>query len=262
MNFIAPAVYNIPGDTEYIKANKKLLSNSTYAEGQNEIDSILTLARKAGFDDSQVWQDYTVVRGLEYYTGPVFEIEQRLGPFLAQKKEDGRIIRFGSVGGGGRYDGLVSRFKGIKVPATGISIGVSRLYTALKYLGRLDSNTASGPVVVLVMDKDRVADYNRMARTLREVGIRAEMYLGTSGMKAQMKYADRRSAPCVVIQGGDELARGEVTIKDLIEGERLSAEIADHQEWREGRPAQFSVEESELVEAVRSVLARHGKAPG
>ena len=112
------------------------------------------------------------------------------------------------------------------------------------------------------MDRDRLGDFNRMARTLREAGIRAEMYLGTSGMKAQMKYADQRGAPCVVIQGGDELARGEVTIKDLIEGDRLSGEITDNQAWREGRPAQFSVPESEMVEAVRSVLARHGKAAG
>ena len=172
------------------------------------------------------------------------------------------MVRFGSVGGGGRYDGLVSRFKGTKIPATGFSIGVSRLYAALQTLGKLETGAASGPVVILAMDRERIADYTRMARTLREAGIRAEMYLGTSGMKAQMKYADKRGAPCVVIQGGDELARGEVTIKDLIEGERLSAEIADHQEWREGRPAQFSVKEGELVEAVRSVLARHGKAPG
>ncbi len=197
------------------------------------------------------------MRGLEYYTGPVFEAELT----FEARNEDGQLIRFGSVGGGGRYDGLVSRFKGTKIPATGFSIGVSRLYAALQALGKLKADAASGPVVVLVMDKERIADFNDMARTLRAAGIRAEMYLGTSGMKAQMKYADKRGAPCVVIQGSDERDRGEVTIKDLIEGERLSAEIADHQEWREGRPAQFSVKTDELVEAVRSVLARHVGAP-
>ncbi len=190
------------------------------------------------------------MRGLEYYTGPVFEAELT---FEAAERRWNRSSRFGSVGGGGRYDGLVSRFKGQKIPATGFSIGVSRLYAALQTLGKLKADIASGPVVVLVMDRDRVADYNRMARSLREAPldpnnpdgprIRAEMYLGTSGLKAQMKYADKRGAPCVVIQGGDELARGEVTIKDLIEGERLSAEIGDNQAWREGRPAQFSVKE-------------------
>jgi histidyl-tRNA synthetase len=153
----------------------------------------------------------------------------------------------------------VARFKGVKVPATGFSVGVSRLYTALQALGQLKTNAASGPVVILVMDRDRIGDYNRMAQTLRHAGIRAEIYLGTSGMKAQMKYADKRGSPCVVIQGSDEKARGEVTIKDLIEGERLSGEITDNQAWREGRPAQFSVKENELVEAVRSVLARHSE---
>jgi histidyl-tRNA synthetase len=246
--------------------NSKTLSFMTQAFGNNvlamagiqELTSIWEFIEAAGYGSSQIVIDHSVVRGLEYYTGPVFEAELT----FEIKNDEGQLIRFGSVGGGGRYDGLVSRFKGTKIPATGFSIGVSRLYAALQTLGKLETGAASGPVVVLAMDRERIADYTRMARTLREAGIRAEMYLGTSGMKAQMKYADKRGAPCVVIQGGDELARGEVTIKDLIEGERLSAEIADHQEWREGRPAQFSVKESELVEAVRSVLARHGKVPG
>jgi histidyl-tRNA synthetase len=232
--------------------------NPTTREGLHELEQIAELVDAAGYGVDRIRIDPSIVRGLEYYTGPVLEAELT----FEAHNEDGQLIRFGSVGGGGRYDGLVSRFKGTKIPATGFSIGVSRLYAALQTLGKLETGAASGPVVILAMDRERIADYTRMARTLREAGIRAEMYLGTSGMKAQMKYADKRGAPCVVIQGGDELARGEVTIKDLIEGERLSAEIADHQEWREGRPAQFSVKESELVEAVRSVLARHGKAPG
>ena len=225
-------------------------------EALREMRGIVGLVDSIGYGTNQIRIGPSVVRGLEYYTGPVFEAEitRRL------KNEDGQTVRFGSVGGGGRYDGLVSRFKGVKIPATGFSIGVSRLYSALQVLGKLDADAVSGPVVILAMDKERVGDYNRMARTLREAGIRAEMYLGTSGMKAQMKYADRRGSPCVVIQGGDELARGEVTIKDLIEGDRLSGEIADNHAWREGRPAQFSVKDSELVEAVRSVLARHSKA--
>jgi histidyl-tRNA synthetase len=210
----------------------------------------------ASYGTQRIRFDASVVRGLEYYTGPVFEAELT----FPAKNEDGKPIRFGSVGGGGRYDGLVSRFKGVQIPATGFSVGVSRLYAALQTLGKLDTSTTSGPAVVLVMDRERLADYNNFARTLRDAGIRAEMYLGTSGMRAQMKYADKRGSPCVIIQGEDERARGEVTIKDLIEGEKLSAEISDNQEWREGRPAQFSVKESELVEAVQSVLARHGKA--
>ncbi len=239
-----------------------LAKNSLFVEGASEVGEIIRIVRSANFDHHTIRFDQSVVRGLEYYTGPVMEVDQSSGPFLAERGEHGQPVRFGSVGGGGRYDGLVSRFRGIKIPATGFSIGVSRLYTALQALRKLDADAASGPVVILAMDRDRLGDYNAMARTLREAGIRAEVYLGTSGMKAQMKYADKRGSPCVVIQGGDELARGEVTIKDLIEGERLSTIITDNQEWREGRPAQFSVKEDELVEAVRSVLARHGEAAG
>jgi histidyl-tRNA synthetase len=233
-----------------------LNSSPSFISGIRELDDIRFLVESAGYNSDRIRTDFSVIRGLEYYTGPVFEAE-----LTFDAAGDGGVpTRFGSVGGGGRYDELVSRFKGTKIPATGFSIGVSRLYSALQTLGKLDTDAVSGPVVILVMDRERVGDFNRMGRTLREAGIRTEMYLGTSGMKAQMKYADRRGAPCVVIQGGDELARGEVTIKDLIEGDRLSGEIADNQAWREGRPAQFSVQQSELVEAVRSVLARHGKA--
>ena len=166
-------------------------------------------------------------------------------------------VRFGSVGGGGRYDGLVERFLGTKVPATGFSIGVSRLQAALAALNKDKPAVSDGPVVVLVMEKDRLADYQKMTQSLRTAGIRAEMYLGTAGMKAQMKYADKRGAPCVVIQGGDERAKGEVQIKDLVEGAKAAATIKDSKEWREGRPAQVSVPEADLVAAVRDLLARH-----
>ena len=197
--------------------------------------------------------DPSVVRGLEYYTGPVFEAEITI-PVV---NEDGQTVRFGSVGGGGRYDGLVERFLGTKVPATGFSIGVSRLQAALAAINKDKPADDEGPVVVLVMEKDRLADYQKMAQSLRQAGIRAEMYLGTAGMKAQMKYADKRGAPCVVIQGGDERAKGEVQIKDLIEGAKAAATIKDSKEWREGRPAQVSVPEADLVTAVRDLLARH-----
>jgi histidyl-tRNA synthetase len=248
----------MPVSNEATIANLRSIvgTNELALEGIAELERMATLVQAAGFGDGRILVEPSVVRGLEYYTGPVYEAELT----FEARNEDDQLIRFGSVGGGGRYDGLVSRFKGTKIPATGFSIGVSRLYAALQTLGKLKTDAAAGPAVVLVMDKDRIADYNRMARTLREAGIRAEMYLGTSGMKAQMKYADKRGAPCVIIQGSDERERGEVTIKDLIEGERLSGEISDNAVWREGRPAQFSVNESELVEAVRSVLARHDKA--
>jgi histidyl-tRNA synthetase len=233
--------------------NEAINQNPTLISGFDELTQIEKFVRSLGFGADRIRIDPSVVRGLEYYTGPVFEAE-----ILTEvKNEDGQIVRFGSVGGGGRYDGLVERFMGTKVPATGFSIGVSRLQAALAAINKTGAATAGGPVVVLVMEKDRLGDYQRMAQELRSAGIRAEMYLGTAGMKAQMKYADRRGAPCVVIQGGDERSKGEVQIKDLVEGAKAAATIKDSKEWREGRPAQFSVKEDELVAKVREVLARH-----
>ena len=234
-----------------------LLSGNDEAPDDEAVGAIIGLARQADFGPDRIRFDATVVRGLEYYTGPVFEAELT----FPAAGEDGEAVRFGSVGGGGRYDGLVSRFRSQPVPATGFSIGLSRLYAALSHLGKLKDGAISlAPAVVLVMDKARVGDYQKMTRDLRQAGIRAEMYLGDAGMKAQMKYADRRGAPCVIIQGEDERAQGLVTIKDLFEGARLSEEIEDRSEWREGRPAQFSVPENEMVTAVQNLLAGRAKS--
>jgi histidyl-tRNA synthetase len=228
-----------------------LKGNPTLDQGFQELAEISRLVRASGFGAERIRIDPSVVRGLEYYTGPVFEAELS----FEVKTEDGHPVRFGSVGGGGRYDGLVERFLGSKVPATGFSIGVSRLQAALTVLNK-DKFAASGPVVVLVMDKAELPRYQKMAQSLRQAGIRAEMYLGSAGIKAQMKYADKRGAPCVVIQGGDERARGEVEIKDLVAGAKAAANIKDAKEWRESRPAQFSVAEANLIAAVRDLIAR------
>ncbi|MDX2265660.1 MAG: histidine--tRNA ligase [Hyphomicrobiales bacterium] len=242
------------GDVGGLTALASHLSDSPRGlEGVQELAQIETVLRAGGFDADRVKMDATVVRGLEYYTGPVFEAELT---FIAQG-EDGAPIRFGSVGGGGRYDGLVERFKGVRIPATGFSIGVSRLYAALKALGKLGEDERRGPVIVMVLDRARIEAYQAIVQSLRRAGLRAEMYLGDAGLKAQMKYADKRQAPCVVIQGEDERQRGEAQIKDLIEGRRLSEQIADNVKWREERPAQFSVPMPELVDAVRRVVLRH-----
>ncbi len=211
------------------------------------MDAVLSAA---GYGTDRVVIDPGVVRGLEYYTGPVFEMELT---FTAES-EGGEAQRFGSVGGGGRYDGLVARFKGITIPATGFSIGVSRLYQAL---GRTGAQTLIGPAVILILDQSRLGEYQQMVQELRQAGIRAELYLGNSGMKAQMRYADKRGASLVVIQGEDERQRGEVTIKDLVEGAKLAGEIENREEWREGRPAQFAAPRNTLVQAVQSVLKRY-----
>jgi histidyl-tRNA synthetase len=224
-------------------------------EGAAELGVVRDLIAAARYDDSRVVIDPSVVRGLEYYTGPVYEVEL----LLDTKDEKGRPVRFGSVGGGGRYDGLVSRFRGESVPATGFSIGVSRLQAALTLIGKLDAKPAPGPVLVTVFDRDRIADYQRMVAALRAAGIRAELYLGNPkhSVGQQLKYADKRGAPCAVIQGGDEKAKGEVQIKDLIAGAALSA-IKDRDEYlRQQAEAQFAVAEGKLVDAVRQVLACH-----
>jgi histidyl-tRNA synthetase len=176
----------------------------------------------------------------------------------------GRPVRFGSVGGGGRYDGLVARFRGEPVPATGFSIGVSRLLAALQHLGKIDAKPEPGPVVVTVFDQERVGDYQSMVAKLRDAEyapgrkIRAELYLGSGKFGAQMKYADKRNSPCVVIQGGDEKAKGEVQIKDLILGSEIAGLSKDRDDYLQKQAeAQFAVAEDGLVEAVRKVLARH-----
>jgi len=233
----------------------RLQASTIGQEGRAELDEISRLVTASGYGSDRIKIDPSVVRGLEYYTGPVYEVEL----LLDTKDEKGRPVRFGSVGGGGRYDGLVSRFRGEPVPATGFSIGVSRLQAALTLLGKLDTSPTFGPVVVTVFDRDRVADYQKMVSELRGAGIRAELYLGNpKNMGNQLKYADRRHSPCVIIQGSDEKARGEIQIKDLIEGAKAAAAIASNQEWRETRPAQFSCAETEMVARVREVLAQHG----
>ena len=240
----------IAGDVALAAA---LAANEAFLAGMAELNDIRLLVQAAGYQD-RVKIDPSVVRGLEYYTGPVYEAELT----FEIKDEDGRPVRFGSVAGGGRYDGLVARFRGEKVPATGFSIGVSRLLAALAFLGKMDAAAEVGPVVVLAMDKEpaRIADYMKMVSDLRANGIRAEMYLGGAGMKAQMKYADKRGAPAVIIQGSNEKEAGEVQIKDLVEGAKIAAGIADNAEYRAARPAQFAVKESEMIAAIRDVLER------
>lgn len=222
------------------------------AEGVAELREIDALITACEYGPERIAFDPAVVRGLGYYTGPVFEAELT---FEAETEEG--VTRFGSVGGGGRYDSLIERFKGVKVPATGFSIGVSRLYSALEALGKLNQDDVIAPVVVLVMDKDQMPGYQLMVRELRNEGIRAELYLGGSGMKAQVKYADKRNSPIVVIEGDNEREAGEVTLKDLILGSQLSGQIEDNAEWRESQPAQLAVPRADLIKGVKDMLARH-----
>jgi histidyl-tRNA synthetase len=241
------------GDLEPLFGMEEVVGvNRAAEEGVAELSEIASLCRSAGYGSDRIRFESSVVRGLEYYTGPVFETDLT----FEIKDEEGRAVRFGSVAAGGRYDGLVGRFRNENVPATGFSIGISRLMAALSHLGKAGA-PPRGPVVVTVFDRERISNYQKMVASLRNAGIRAELYLGSGKMGAQLKYADKRGAPCVVIQGGDEKARGEVQIKDLIEGAKAAAAISSREEWREGRPAQIAVHENKLIDAVREILDRH-----
>jgi histidyl-tRNA synthetase len=231
--------------------NSQYGSNSTFAQGVSEFRTIASLAEAGGYSDGRIIIDPSVVRGLEYYTGPVFEIELT----FPVTNEKGQEVVFGSVGGGGRYDGLVSRFRSEPVPATGFSIGVSRLAHALKLTGNLAAEENSGLVVVLVLDRDQTARYQAIVSRLRQAGIRAEMYLGSSGMNAQMKYANRRNAAAVVIEGSNEREAGELQVKDLVAGAEAAKNIADNAEWKAERPGQFTVKDAELVEKLLTIPA-------
>ncbi|MWD26344.1 histidine--tRNA ligase [Aquicoccus sp. SCR17] len=219
------------------------------AEGIDELSQIAALLEAGGYGADRIQIDPSVVRGLGYYTGPVYEAELTF-EILDDK---GRKRQFGSVAGGGRYDDLVKRFTGQAVPATGVSIGVDRLLAALREKGRIGSEV-QGPVVVTVMDRDRMADYQAMVAELRNAGIRAEVYLGNpKNFGNQLKYADRRHAPVAIIEGGQEHESGVVQIKDLVLGAKL-AENASLEEWKE-RPSQYEVPRAELVAKVREILA-------
>lgn len=237
-------------------ADMHLAKSLTGQAGVSELEEIAELITASGYGPDRIRIDPSVVRGLEYYTGPVYEVEL----LLETKDEKGRPVRFGSVGGGGRYDGLVSRFRGEPVPATGFSVGVSRLQAALTMLGKIDTTPEFGPVVVTVFDKDRIADYQKMVADLRNAKIRAELYLGNpKNMGNQLKYADRRNSPCAIIQGSDEKASGEVLLKDLILGAELSKLEKDRDEYLQKQgEAQTKVPQASLVEAVRKILDKHG----
>ncbi|SHL20380.1 histidyl-tRNA synthetase [Bradyrhizobium lablabi] len=241
------------------EVDARLRDSKIGQEGRAELEEIGRLVAASGYGADQIRIDPSVVRGLEYYTGPVFETEL----LLDTKDEKGRPVRFGSVGGGGRYDGLVSRFRGEPVPATGFSIGVSRLQAALTMLGKLDTTPEFGPVVVTVFDRDRVADYQKMVAALRNAKIRAELYLGNpKNMGNQLKYADRRNSPCVIIQGSDEKddpAGPQVLLKDLILGAELAKLEKDRDEYLQKQgEAQIKVPQAALVDEVRKILDKHG----
>jgi len=224
-----------------------LSANATGAEGARELDDIVSTLTACGYGD-RVKLDPSVIRGLDYYTGPVFEAALTFDV----ENEKGQVVQFGSVGSGGRYDGLIARFKGQDVPSVGCSVGVSRLLTAFKSKSALPE--APAPVVVLALETDQMPRYHKMAHALRAEGVAAEVYLGGAGMKAQMRYADKRGAPIIVICGEDERAAGQVTVKDLRAGKQASEGIESRHQWTEERPGQETLSEDQFIAAVKNRL--------
>ena len=239
---------------ETLKDVMRVESRPEAGAGLSDLSAISDILAASGYGADRVRFDSTVVRGLDYYTGPVFEA-QLLFPV---KNDAGDVVVFGSVGGGGRYDDLIARFTGQTVPASGFSLGVSRLVAALKARAGTAAFAIDPLIVVMVLDKAAVAESFRLAQELRAAGFRAEAYVGEAGMKAQLKYADKRNAAIAVIEGSDERARGEVTLKDLALGAELAKSMESRAAWVKDRPAQTSVKRTELVQAVRAMLGERG----
>lgn len=226
-------------------------SSAVGLDGVRELDEMDQFLSAGGYGSDQVQYDPSIVRGLAYYTGPVFEAMLTFDIV----DEDGIKRPFGSVAGGGRYDDLVKRFTGELVPATGASIGVDRLLSALKVTGRAQGAARGGPVVVTAMDREKSVEYQKMVFELRRAGIAAEMYLGKGGFNAQLKYADRRNSPVAVIAGSNEFEKGEVSLKNLRLGKELAKSVASRDEWRKGQPAQITIARSALVDEVKKMIA-------
>jgi len=220
----------------------------TNVTGFNDLLAIRDILANAGYGSERIAIDLTIVRGLDYYTGPVFEAQLTF-PIT---NEAGETVVFGSVAGGGRYDDLVARFTGQQVPATGISIGVSRLLTALRSRGL----TGDGQPLIVVLSMGDAAQSFATARELRIAGFRAESYVGTKKVPDQLKYADKRGAALVVMEGEDERAKDEVTLKDLKLGAEISKTTESRAEWVGARAAQITVKRADLVAEVNKLLLR------
>ncbi len=245
------AMSTIPNNQVTLANVKDRVEGSAVGEaGVAELASIIRLLESLGYSEDRVVIDPSIVRGLDYYTGAVFEAQLT----FPVANEDGETVVFGSVGGGGRYDDLIARFTGQSVPASGFSIGVSRLLSVLRARAGAEVWETQPLIVVLVLDKAAVAESFLLAKDLRAAGLRAEAYVGEAGMKAQLKYADRRGAAIAVIEGGDERARGEVTLKDLALGAELAKSTENRAAWVKDRPAQQSAKRDQLVPAIRAML--------
>ncbi|MDH4069181.1 MAG: histidine--tRNA ligase [Ignavibacteria bacterium] len=221
---------------------------ASHEEAVKELATICDALAALGLSEDHVVLDPTIARGLDYYTGPVFEAVLTDAP------------EFGSVFGGGRYDGLVHRFLGREIPAVGASIGVDRLFAALQKLELVELVASTAQVIVTVMEPDRMEDYLRITSRLRTEGINTELYLGEErGLGKQLQYANRLGIPVALIIGGNEFESGEVTIKDLKLGAMLQEKKKeagkDREEWLKlSKTVQVTVPEARLIQEIRRIL--------
>lgn len=230
------------------RLQKKDIKNELYAEGISELKKIDNILSQLGYDDQRMIFDPSMIRGMGYYTGPIFEVES----LETYKDEKGRTRKVGSICGGGRYDGLVENLLGLKVPATGASIGVDRLAELLT-LTKQTPDKKDGPVLITIFDDELMPQYQKIASELRSSGIKTEVYYGSKrNLKHQLSYADEKNAPIALLLGSNEWEKGVISVRNLKLGKKLADKITDKKEWRER--VQSEVKLNELTDFVLNLL--------
>ena len=231
------------GDAALVNAEKLLDGIAVSQEGIAELREIRTYLNAMNINETKAETDLTIVRGLGYYTGPVFETT------LLDLPE------YGSVFSGGRYDNLVDRFLGRSIPATGSSIGIDRLLAALIELKALKLERATSKVLVPVMDRERLPDYLKLLQKLRDAGIASEIYTGGSkNLTKQIKYGDKVGIPFAVIAGSDEFEQGKITVKNLDAGRDKADNVSDREEWLKAEEIQETIPVATLIEYLQKRL--------
>jgi len=244
------------GKTHSRKTILKLLSNlnisnSIFVEGVGELHKIDNMLSATGYNEKRVIFDPTLVRGMSYYTGPVFEVESKQ-TYIDEKGNERKV---GSICGGGRYDDLVEKLLGIKVPATGLSIGVDRVAELLQLTKQVQEQV-KGPVLIIVFDNNLMPEYQKIASRLRKAKIDTEVYYGFQrGLNKQLAYADKKNCPVAILLGEDEFQKGVVTVRDLKMGKEIASEFTDKKEWQ--KSSQFEVTKEELVKKVKELINKH-----
>ncbi|MBN2892631.1 MAG: histidine--tRNA ligase [Bacteroidales bacterium] len=224
------------------------IDNEIYVQGLAELLEIDAILEKTGYDEQTVIIDPSMIRGMGYYTGPIFEAEY-LGTY---KDAKGQKRKVGSICGGGRYDGLVENLIGLKVPASGASIGVDRLAEIMTLTGKVPQ-LIDGPVFIVNFDDHLMPEYQKIASDLRKEGLEVEIYYGAKkGLKQQLSYADKKNCTLAIIIGEDEFNKGVATVKNLKLGKELADKISDKKEWTS--KVQKEIKVDKLVKEIQKML--------